>query len=83
MKKDIREIEDFMGAKEIVDDFFDCLDVITDEYKNEVIVDDKRKKLLTMGKHSLLLRVGKLLNNPKINVGIKVIKRLTFTKIRV
>jgi hypothetical protein len=50
MKKDIREIEDFMGAKEIVDDFFDCLDVITDEYKNEVITDDKKVKVTDHGK---------------------------------
>jgi len=50
MKKDIREIEDFMGAKEIVDDFFDYLDVITDEYKNEVITDDEKEKVTDHGK---------------------------------
>jgi len=31
MKKDIREIEDFMGAKEIVDEFFDTLDTIFED----------------------------------------------------
>jgi hypothetical protein len=39
-----------MGAKEIVDDFFDYLDVITDEYKNEVITDDKKVKVTDHGK---------------------------------
>ena len=48
--KNVRKIDNFMGAKAIVDDFFDYLHVITDEYKNEVIVDDEKEKVTDHGK---------------------------------
>ena len=48
--KNVRKIDNFMGAKAIVDDFFDYLDVITNEYKNEVIVDDEKEKVTDHGK---------------------------------